>query len=155
MIKQYTYAPMAETKDGQTLSIQDNLELLCKAEEQFEIWENHYHYRLVEAWINIYDGDKKVNTVPYDKRWVPSVSERIEEPHPELLGKTLRQIIADRIPLAIIDSAQGGVAGCPSDYSPFSEEYNCTPDSSSDVDGNPYNCTACWNQVYEGVQKRR
>ena len=155
MSEHYTYAPMAETKDGQTLSIQDNLELLCKAEEQFEIWENHYHYRLVEAWIDIYDDDKKVNTIPYDKRWVPSMSERIEEPHPELLGKTLRQIIADRIPLAIIDSAQGGVAGCPSDYSPFSEGYNCNLDCSSDEACNPDTCLACWNQVYKGVHKRR
>lgn len=155
MSEHHTYAPMAKTDDGHTLFVQNNVELVSKAEEQFEIWENHYHYTLVEAWIDVYDGDQKVNTVSYDKRWIPTVKERIEEPYPELLGKTLRQIVADRLPSAITDLSQGGVSGCPSDYSLFSREYDCTPDHAAYENCSHDNCTACWNQVYEGVQKRR
>lgn len=150
MSEHYTYAPMAKTEDGQTLFTQHNVDRVHKAEEQFEIWENHYHYNLTEAWIDVYDGDQKVDTVFYDKSWVPTIRERIEDPHPELLGKTLRQIITDRLPSAITDLALGGVSGCPSDYALFSKEYDCTPNHSAYENCSQDNCTACWNQIYGG-----
>jgi hypothetical protein len=155
MSKHYTYAPWAKTTEGYTLFVQENMELMCKAEEQLELWENHYHYNLTEAWVDVYDGDQKVNTILYDKRWVPTVKEKIEEPHPELLGKTLRQIVTDSLPSAITDLAQGGVSGCPSDYTLFSREYDCTPNHTLYENRSQDTCTTCWNQVYEGVQKRR
>lgn len=153
MSRYYTYAPMAETENGQTLFTQHNVEQMRKAEKQFEIWEDRYHYKLTKAWIDVYDGDQKVNTVLYDKRWAPTVEEEIEEPHPEVLGKTLRQIITDRIPSAICDSVLGGVSGCPSDYSIFSKEYDCTPNHAAYENCSQDNCTACWNQIY-GERRR-
>lgn len=155
MHKKYTYAPMARTNDESVLFIQNNVEHLRAAEDQFVIWENHYHYKLIEAWVDVYDGDQKINTIVYDKCWVPTVNTQIEESYPELLGKTLRQIVAELRPSSITDDAEGGVLGCPSDYSLFSKEYDCTPNHSIFECRSHEICTACWNQRYKGEQKRR
>lgn len=56
------------------------------------------------------------------------------------MAETIRQFYTRRA------CSDGGVIGCPSDYAPFTEAYTCTYLSG--------NCTECWNQIYEGKQKR-
>lgn len=143
---EYTYAPMAKTADGNTLFLQNNTNSVSEAEIAFTTWADHYHYKITEAWIDVFSGDKKVNTIRYERRWVPEVKSRYEEPYPEFLGKTLRQIMTERLPSAIDETANGGIRGCPNDYAPFTEAYTCIYRSG--------NCTECWNQIYEGKQKR-
>lgn len=62
------------------------------------------------------------------------------------LGCTLREIMQVVNPSQVSPYAQGGVAGCPSDYSYFGSGYNCSK-------GQTRSCTSCWDQVYTGYKE--
>ena len=57
--------PMAVTSDGEKLFTYDSVFTLKKALEQFSIWEDHYGYKIKEAWVERTDG-KRINL---EKRW--------------------------------------------------------------------------------------
>lgn len=59
------YWPMAITEDGQTLFTHESAKSISECIDQFEIWENHYHYKIKEAW---YDHNGK--RTYYVKKWV-------------------------------------------------------------------------------------
>lgn len=56
------YWPMAETEDGQTLFTQDAAMSVEQCYKQFEIWENHYHYKLKSAYYDTHTKNGKVRT---------------------------------------------------------------------------------------------
>ena len=51
------YWPMAETEDGQSLFTQEAAVSVEQCYRQFDIWENHYHYKLKYA---CYDTETSV-----------------------------------------------------------------------------------------------
>lgn len=56
------YWPHAVTEDGEKLFTYDSLFTLGKALEQFSIWQDHYKYKIKEAWIDTTDG-KRISVV--------------------------------------------------------------------------------------------
>lgn len=76
-----------------------------------------------------------------------------DEPYPEFIGRRLRDIMTERLPQSILPGCEGGVAGCPSDYSYFNRNYDCTADHAAYDNCSHENCTACWNQIYTGSRK--
>ena len=46
------YWPMAITEDGQTLFTHESARSISECIDQFEIWENHYGYKIKEAWFD-------------------------------------------------------------------------------------------------------
>lgn len=151
----FQYSPMARTKDGQVLFTYDSMDTLEKAVKQFDIWTDHYHYDIKDAWVDITNHGKKVKTVNYTQKWVAEGETEVkpQEPYPEFIGRRLRDIILDKLPSAATDICHGGVAGCPSDYSYFNRTYDCTPDHAAYDNCSHESCTACWNQVYVGKDK--
>ena len=59
------YWPMAITEDGQKLFTYESATSISECVNQFEIWENHYHYKIKEAWID-HDGKRTY----YVKKWM-------------------------------------------------------------------------------------
>lgn len=59
------YWPMAITYDGQTLSTYESAKSISECIDQFAIWENHYHYKIKEAWI-----DHNKSRTYYVKKWM-------------------------------------------------------------------------------------
>lgn len=83
------------------------------------------------------------------------VSEQSEQPEQStqnqdfqarFLGCTLRDIMLEVDSSRVSSYAQGGVAGCPSDYDFFGSGYNCSERQTR-------SCTACWDQVYTGYKR--
>ena len=77
------YYPMATTDSksilGKTLYITDGTTDLDKALAQFSIWEEHYGYNIIDAWIDIYDGyahTDKIGRFNVKKVW--EITEHIE-----------------------------------------------------------------------------
>lgn len=64
----------------------------------------------------------------------------------QFLGCTLREIMLEVDSPRVSQYAQGGVAGCPSDYDYFGTGYNCGK-------GQTRSCTECWDQVYTGYKE--
>ena len=60
------YYPMAITEEGEKLFTYDSVLTVEKALQQFSIWENHYGYKLKEAWIDCTDGTR----IEAERRWV-------------------------------------------------------------------------------------
>lgn len=54
-VKQYW--PMAITEDGEKLFTYESALTFGKAEKQFDIWQNHYKYKLAARWIDIVNED--------------------------------------------------------------------------------------------------
>ena len=51
------YWPMAMTKDGEKLFTQDAATSAEECYKQFDIWQNHYHYDIKEAWFDKHTKD--------------------------------------------------------------------------------------------------
>ena len=51
------YWPMAITEDGEKLFTYESALTFDEAERQFDIWQNHYKYKLVARWIDIVNED--------------------------------------------------------------------------------------------------
>ena len=66
----FQYSPMARAKDGQVLFTYDSLDTLEEAVKQFDIWKDHYHYDIIEAWIDVSNHGNKVKTIRYKQKWV-------------------------------------------------------------------------------------
>lgn len=145
----YQFAPMAKTSKGEPLFTYDTLDTFEKAVEQFNIWTDHYHYDIVEAWIDITNNGEKVKTIHLQRAWVPINEEEVQDPHPEFMGRQLRDIVTEKLPQAVDANHRGGIVGCPGDYSFFSRAYNCNPLRTGDVGS----CSKCWSQIYTGIQK--
>lgn len=78
------YYPMATTDSKsileQNLYISDGTTDLDKALNQFSIWEEHYGYNIIDAWIDIYDGyghTDKIGRFNVKKVW--EITEHIRE----------------------------------------------------------------------------
>ena len=56
------YWPMAETEDGQSLFTQEAAMSVEQCYQQFDIWENHYHYKLKCACYDTYTNEGRVRT---------------------------------------------------------------------------------------------
>ena len=67
----WQFWPCAITEDGEKLFTQDAARSEEECIKQFEIWENHYGYKIKDAWIDTSCGtsafDKKVF---YKRTWV-------------------------------------------------------------------------------------
>jgi len=61
------YWPRAVTEDGEQLFTYDSVFTKEKALNQFSIWQDHYGYKITEAWIDTTDG-KRID-VRLEKRW--------------------------------------------------------------------------------------
>ena len=77
------YYPMAITDSKsimeQNLYISDGMTDLDKALNQFSIWEEHYGYKIIDAWIDIYDcygHTDKIGRFKVKKVW--EITEHIE-----------------------------------------------------------------------------
>ena len=68
-----TYAPMAKTSDGNTLFVTNNCASMEEAVYAFSVWEDHYHYAITDAWIDVFDDNEKVQTIPVRRVWQPIV----------------------------------------------------------------------------------
>ena len=53
------YWPMAITDDGEKLFTTDAAFSVDECFEQFDIWANHYHCNIKEAWIDTYTDEGK------------------------------------------------------------------------------------------------
>ena len=145
----YQFLPMAKTTKGEPLFTYNSVDTLEKAIEQFNIWTDHYHYDIVEAWVDVINNGERVKCIPFRKSWVPADNTiESKEPHLEFIGKRLRQIISEQLPEALGEEYPGGVVGCPGDYTLFCAAYNC---NKGDTDSK---CTKCWNQIYIGNPNR-
>ena len=67
------YYPMAYTVDGETLFTYDST-TKEKALKQFSIWEDHYGYKIKEAWLQDSNGNRIVDV---EKRWVEKEGDSI------------------------------------------------------------------------------
>lgn len=152
----FQYSPVARAKNGQVLFTYGSLDTLEEAVKQFDIWKDNYHYDIIEARVDITNHGEKVKTVNYTQKWVAEgeTEVRPQEPYPEFIGRRLRDIILEKLPAVATDICHGGVAGCPSDYSYFNRTYDCTPDHAAHDNCSHESCTACWNQVYVGKDKK-
>ena len=56
------YWPMAETEDGESLFTQEAATSVEQCYRQFDIWENHYHYKLKCACYDTYTNEGRVRT---------------------------------------------------------------------------------------------
>lgn len=61
MMKQYW--PNAITLDGERLFTYSSFLSREKCIEQFDIWANHYHYKIMSAWIDC-DGETEYFSMP-------------------------------------------------------------------------------------------
>ena len=69
------YWPMAETEDGQSLFTQEAAMSVEQCYQQFDIWENHYHYKLKYACYDTFTDDGMVRTYCH-KAWA---TDRVED----------------------------------------------------------------------------
>jgi hypothetical protein len=58
--------PMARTNTGEKLCTRDSMPSIEKAIQQFAIWEEYYHYKIVEAWILT----KEKKRIDVEHRWI-------------------------------------------------------------------------------------
>lgn len=68
------YCPMAVTQDGEKLFTYDSVLTQEEALRQFSIWEDHYGYKIKEAWIDRTDGKR----IEVARRWV-EVTESVNQ----------------------------------------------------------------------------
>ena len=64
-----SYYSMAITNNG-TQFIYDGFDSVEQALDQFEVWENVYNYRILEAWIDVYESGKKIKRLSVAHKWV-------------------------------------------------------------------------------------
>ena len=63
--------PNAVTDTGEKLFTYDSCDSVEECLKQFDIWENHYHYKIADAWIDTVTLSSNVkSTVHYKKQWV-------------------------------------------------------------------------------------
>ena len=60
------YWPMARTNTGEKLYNKDSAPTIEKAIRQFMLWEEYYHYKIVEAWILT----KEKKRIDVEHRWI-------------------------------------------------------------------------------------
>lgn len=58
--------PLATTENGEKLFTYDSVFSVKKAMDQFSIWEDHYGYKIKDAWIERTDGKR----IRVERRWV-------------------------------------------------------------------------------------
>lgn len=68
-----TYRPMAridfkpDNEPFNKLFTYDSVFTLAEATYQFFTWSNWYRYKIIHAWIDVYDGTEKIDTIEYYK----------------------------------------------------------------------------------------
>lgn len=138
-----TYHPMARYKDGEgELFVTDGELSLERAVRAFTYWEQHY--RLTEAWVDVYVNGEKKSTISYRKSWIPDCP--IQVPYPEFIGLTYRTVLSEIYPSQVGEQFGGGACGCPSDHEViFGRSKDC--DLCKRVKAG-CNSTQCWSQIY-------
>ena len=90
------YHPMARTEykpnqifGNQPLFLYDSLLTLAEATYQFFFWANSHNYKIIHAWIDVYEDGKKIDTIEYykDRRACEYADEQIAKEQAELKAK--------------------------------------------------------------------